>query len=213
MKNLADIRNDYQLTALDESSVGDDPIVFFTQWFIECQKAEIDEVNAMTLATTGTDNKPDARIVLLKGLEDGAFVFFTNYQSAKGADIEQNPNVCLVFFWKELERQVRIHGVASKIPENKSDEYFHSRPEASQIGAWASPQSKPIPDRELLQGNYTRYEHEFSGQQIPRPEHWGGYSVKPESIEFWQGRSSRMHDRIVFNRVENGMWKKSRLAP
>lgn len=213
MKDLADIRNDYQLAALDETSVGDDPIAFFTQWFIECQKAEIDEVNAMTLATTGIDNKPDARIVLLKGLEDGAFVFFTNYQSAKGADIEQNPNVCLVFFWKELERQVRIHGVASKIPENKSDEYFHSRPEASQIGAWASPQSTPIPDRELLQGNYTRYEHEFSGQQIPRPEHWGGYSVMPESIEFWQGRSSRMHDRIVFNRVENNMWEKSRLAP
>lgn len=213
MKDLADIRKDYQLAALDETSVGDDPIAFFTQWFIECQKAEIDEVNAMVLATTGIDNKPDARIVLLKGLEDGEFIFFTNYKSSKGVDIEQNPNVCLVFFWKELERQVRIHGVASRIPESKSDEYFHSRPEASQLGAWASPQSSPIPDRGILQDNYTRYKDEFSGQKIPRPEHWGGYSVQPDTIEFWQGRSSRMHDRILFSHVGNGMWKKSRLAP
>lgn len=213
MKDIADIRTDYQLAALDESTVGDDPILFFTRWFIECQKADVDEVNAMTLATVDSENRADARIVLLKGLEEGQFIFFTNYNSAKGKDIANNPNVCLVFFWKELERQVRIHGTATRIPAKDSDEYFHSRPEASQVGAWASPQSQTIPDRDILQRNYNRYEQEYAGKKVPRPEHWGGYAVKPASIEFWQGRSSRMHDRILFTTDKNGQWTKSRLAP
>ena len=167
----------------------------------------------MTLATVDSENRADARIVLLKGLEEGQFIFFTNYNSAKGKDITNNPNVCLVFFWKELERQVRIHGTATRIPAKDSDEYFNSRPEASQVGAWASPQSQTIPDRDSLQQNYSRYEQEYAGKKVPRPEHWGGYAVKPASIEFWQGRSSRMHDMILFTTDKTGQWTKSRLAP
>lgn len=212
MKGIADIRQDYQLAALDEATVGDDPIVFFTRWFSEAQKAEISEVNAMTLATISPENKPHARIVLLKGLEDGQFQFFTNYNSSKGIDIAHNPNVSLVFFWKELERQVRINGIATILSPAVSDEYFYSRPQGSRLGAWASPQSTEISDRTILDSNYTQYEKEFGGD-IPRPEHWGGYAVMPENIEFWQGRSSRMHDRILFSKIPTGMWKKSRLAP
>lgn len=213
MKDIADIRQDYQLAALDETIVGDDPVNFFTRWFAEAQQAEISEINAMTLATVNAENKPNARIVLLKGLDNGNFEFFTNYNSTKGTDLENNPYVCLVFFWKELERQVRIEGIARKLPAHKSDIYFHSRPEGSQLGAWASPQSHIISDRSILDENYSRYAKEFSGSQIPRPEHWGGYSVQPTAIEFWQGRSSRMHDRILFSTTEGGMWKKERLAP
>ncbi len=214
MKDIADIRNEYILAALDEVTVGDDPIAFFTQWFIEAQKAEIYEVNAMTLATSGAGNIPHARIVLLKGLEEDEFVFYTNYLSSKGKDIEHNPNVSLLFFWKELERQVRIQGIAAKIPAEKSDEYFHSRPEGSQIGALASPQSSIIPDRNTLDDNYLRLEKEYAGKRIPRPEHWGGYAVQPVSIEFWQGRISRLHDRILFTRrTGDGKWTKARLAP
>lgn len=212
MKGIADIRQDYQLAALDEATVGDDPIAFFTRWFSEAQKAEISEVNAMTLATISPENRPNARIVLLKGLEDGQFQFFTNYSSSKGIDITHNPNVSLVFFWKELERQVRINGIATILSADVSDEYFHSRPQGSQLGAWASPQSTEISDRSILDSNYTQYEKEF-GSDIPRPKHWGGYAVTPENIEFWQGRSSRMHDRILFSKTATGMWKKSRLAP
>lgn len=213
MKEIADIRQDYQLAALDETIVGDDPVNFFTRWFAEAQQAEISEVNAMTLATVNAENKPNARIVLLKGLDNGNFEFFTNYSSTKGTDLENNPYVCLVFFWKELERQVRIEGIARKLPAHKSDIYFHSRPEGSQLGAWASPQSHIISDRSILDENYSRYAEEFSGSLIPRPEHWGGYSVQPTAIEFWQGRSSRMHDRILFTATDGGMWKKERLAP
>lgn len=213
MKDIADIRQDYRMAALDKEATGDDPILFFTQWFMEAQKAEISEVNAMTLATAGADNVPDARIVLLKGLEENEFVFYTNYNSTKGENISQNPNVCLVFFWKELERQVRIKGTARKTDFKTSEAYFHSRPVGSQIGAWSSPQSQEINDRSILDERYAQYEQEFSGKDVPLPEHWGGYAVKPTSIEFWQGRSSRMHDRILFTLEENGSWKKHRLAP
>lgn len=201
------------MAALDEVTVGDDPVAFFTQWFIEAQKAELSEVNAMTLATVNADNIPHARVVLLKGLEGEEFVFYTNYDSAKGRDIAANPNVCLMFFWKELERQVRIQGIAGKIAAEKSDEYFHSRPDGGKIGAWASPQSSVIPDRNVLDERYLQYEKEFANKRIPRPEHWGGYAVKPVSIEFWQGRISRLHDRILFKKNEEGVWKKMRLAP
>ena len=213
MKDIADIRNEYQLAALDEVTVGDDPIAFFTQWFIEAQKAEVDEVNAMALATCSPENIPHTRIVLLKGLEEDEFVFYTNYNSSKGKDIEYNPNVSLLFFWKELERQVRIQGIATKIPAEKSEEYFHSRPTGSQVGAWASSQSTIIPDRNTLDVNYTRLEQEYMGKRIPRPDHWGGYAVKPVSIEFWQGRISRLHDRILFTRQQETGWNKVRLAP
>lgn len=201
------------MAALDEATVGDDPVAFFTRWFIEAQKAEISEVNAMTLATVGPDNVPHARIVLLKGLENGEFIFFTNYHSSKGKDISHNPNTCLMFFWKELERQVRILGVAKPIAPEQSDAYFHSRPEGGQIGAWASPQSEIIADRKVLDERYVQYQQQFADGQIPRPEHWGGYAVTPTSIEFWQGRASRLHDRIVFVKGEDRLWKKIRLAP
>lgn len=210
--NIADIRMDYMLAALDEETAGTDPIAFFSKWFKEAESARITEINAMTLATADAQNRPHARIVLLKGLDDRGFVFFTNYDSAKGQHIAENPNVSLLFFWKELERQVRIDGRIEKVPAEESDIYFHSRPEGSRLGAWASPQSREIPHRNILELNYAKYEAEFSGISIPRPEHWGGYIVIPERIEFWQGRSSRMHDRILFKR-DGAAWNRSRLAP
>ncbi len=210
--NIADIRMDYMLAALDEETAGTDPIAFFSKWFKEAESARITEINAMTLATADAQNRPHARIVLLKGLDERGFVFFTNYDSAKGQHIAENPNVSLLFFWKELERQVRIDGRIEKVPAEESDIYFHSRPEGSRLGAWASPQSREIPHRNILELNYSKYEAEFSGIQIPRPAHWGGYIVIPERIEFWQGRSSRMHDRILFKR-NGSSWHRSRLAP
>lgn len=210
--NIADIRMDYMLAALDEETAGTDPIAFFSKWFKDAESARITEINAMTLATADAQNRPHARIVLLKGLDDRGFVFFTNYDSAKGQHIAENPNVSLLFFWKELERQVRIDGRIEKVPAEESDIYFHSRPEGSRLGAWASPQSREIPHRNILDLNYSKYEAEFSGIQIPRPAHWGGYIVIPERIEFWQGRSSRMHDRILFKR-NGSAWHRSRLAP
>ncbi len=200
------------LAALDEGSVGDDPVIFFKKWFTEAEAAQITEINAMTLSTVDEQHRPHARIVLLKGLDADCFVFFTNYDSAKGQQIAANPNVALTFFWKELERQVRIEGTIEKVPESDSDIYFNSRPKGSRIGAWASPQSKEITDRNILDLNYAHYEGEFSGIDIPRPPHWGGYRVMASSIEFWQGRSSRMHDRISFKK--NGeRWTRARLAP
>ena len=210
--NIADIRKDYKLAALDEDTVGYDPIAFFAKWFSEAEAAQITEINAMTLATA-ENGMPHARIVLLKGLDKANFVFFTNYDSDKGREINSNPHVALVFFWKELERQVRIEGVIEKIPSSESDIYFRSRPVGSRIGAWASPQSSEITDRNILDLNYARYEEEFSKIEIPRPPHWGGYKVIPNRLEFWQGRSSRMHDRILFTKNEAGEWNRSRLAP
>jgi pyridoxamine 5'-phosphate oxidase len=201
------------LEALDEDTVGQDPIAFFRKWFAEAESAQITDINAMTLATVDGHNQPHARIVLLKGVDAGGFVFFTNYDSAKGQEIGVNPNVALVFYWKELERQVRIEGSVEKIDEKESNIYFQSRPAASRIGAWASPQSKKISDRNILDLNYAKYEQEFSNTDIPRPEHWGGYRVKAHSIEFWQGRASRMHDRILFTTTDNGNWERHRLAP
>jgi len=200
------------LAALDEETAGADPVLFFSRWFREAEAAQITEINAMTLATVDAQNMPHARIVLLKGLEDRGFVFFTNYDSAKGQEVAANKGVALLFFWKELERQVRIEGIIQKVPADESDAYFHSRPPGSRIGAWASPQSREITHREILDLNYARYEQEFSGIEIPRPPHWGGYIVVPHRMEFWQGRSSRMHDRILFVKNESG-WAKSRLAP
>jgi len=209
--HIADIRRDYRMAALDEAMAGDDPLQLFNTWFAEAETAAIDEVNAMVLATSDAEGKAHARIVLLKGLDTNGFVFFTNYSSAKGQEIAANHNAALVFFWKELERQVRIEGQIEKISATDSDAYFQSRPADSRLGAWASEQSKPIADRQVLDDNYNNYKQKF-GENIPRPEHWGGYRLVPETVEFWQGRSNRMHDRIRFRRQATS-WAKERLAP
>jgi len=211
--HIAGIRRDYMLAKLDEETVGNDPIAFFHRWFTDAEEAQITDVNAMTLATVDSRFQPHARIVLLKGLEENGFVFYTNYDSNKGKEIDLHPHVSLLFYWHELERQVRIEGAIEKVPDHVSDSYFHSRPEGSRLGAWASPQSKKINDRNELDLNYQKYSEEFSKIKIPRPPHWGGYKVNPHSIEFWQGRASRMHDRILFQTTPNDGWSKCRLAP
>lgn len=213
MSSIADIRTDYQLASLDESVVGSDPFSFFRRWFDEALAAAVTEVNAMTLATSDAQGRPHARIVLLKGIEEGGFVFYTNYNSHKGRDLSESPYAALVFFWPELQRQVRIEGAVKKISPDASDAYFQSRPAGSRIGAWASPQSAEIANRSFIESKEEEYASRFADGFIPRPEHWGGYVVVPEHIEFWQGRSSRLHDRIAFSLDESGSWRKFRLAP
>lgn len=211
--NIADIRRDYKLHALDESNTAADPFVQFTQWWSEAIKSAIDEVNAMTLATATPDGIPSARIVLLKGYDENGFVFFTNYNSGKGKEIAENPHAALLFFWKELERQVRIEGTVEKLDARSSDEYFTSRPAGSRIGALASPQSEKIGSREILEKKYAEIEAQYETGAIPRPLHWGGYIVKPISFEFWQGRPSRLHDRLLYSLNPDRSWKIERLAP
>lgn len=212
-KNIAAIRLDYSGQSLTEKNVDVNPIRQFEKWWSEAVQAEIVEVNAMTLATASPDGLPSARIVLLKDFGEKGFVFFTNYESYKGQQLAENPKACLVFYWKELERQVRITGIVTKISEKESDEYFHSRPENSQLGAWASPQSRVIESRQWLDQQFSRMESEKKGSPIQRPPYWGGYLVKPVLIEFWQGRPSRLHDRIQYTLEEDGNWKTERLAP
>ncbi|ULQ55274.1 pyridoxamine 5'-phosphate oxidase [Flavihumibacter rivuli] len=211
--SIAAIRKDYMRHTLTESDVAADPISQFNTWWLEAMKSEIDEVNAMTLATASADGLPSARIVLLKGYDESGFVFFTNYHSFKGRQLEENPRACLVFFWKELERQVRITGLIEKVSEEESDTYFASRPVTSQIGALASPQSQVLASREQLEQTEKELAHAFAGKQVPRPAHWGGYRVKPITVEFWQGRPSRLHDRIHYTLEETGSWRIERLAP
>lgn len=211
-QSIADIRKDYRQHSLDEADIAADPFAQFERWWNEALASEIDEVNAMTLATASKEGIPSARIVLLKGYDERGFVFFSNYESTKGKELQQNPHAALVFFWKELERQVRIEGRVEKVSEAESDEYFHSRPEGSRIGAWSSPQSAIIANRKIIETNVTQYTKRFENQDIPRPAHWGGYRVMPASFEFWQGRSSRLHDRFRYTPV-NGNWKAERLAP
>ena len=213
MSSIADIRRDYQLQSLLENDIQKNPIDQFSIWWNQAIESQIDEVNAMTIATVDANHKPSARIVLLKDFDENGFVFFTNYNSKKGLDMLSNKNVALVFFWKELERQVRIEGTVEKVSESISDAYFNSRPEMSRIGAWASPQSTIINSREILETNFQTYQTEFEKKEIIRPPHWGGYIVKPDLIEFWQGRSSRLHDRIVYEKDGNNEWKINRLAP
>jgi pyridoxamine 5'-phosphate oxidase len=211
-KEIADIRKDYQLESLTEQDVAANAIAQFTRWWDEAVKSEIDEVNAMTLATVSDKGIPAARIVLLKDYDENGFVFFTNYNSSKGMQLAANPHATLLFFWKELERQIRIEGVAEKVSAAESDDYFYSRPVGSRIGAWSSPQSRVIANREILEQNVVTYTNEF-GENVPRPEHWGGYRIKPAVIEFWQGRSSRLHDRIRYTLTAENNWVIERLAP
>jgi pyridoxamine 5'-phosphate oxidase len=208
---IADLRQDYSLKTLDEKNVLSNPIEQFKVWFEEAQNAQIHEPNAMFLATVH-QNKPSGRVVLLKGIELENFVFFTNYNSRKGKEILENQHVSLTFLWVELERQVRIEGIATKADESYSTHYFHSRPRKSQLGAIASPQSQKIENRDVLEKQFEEFEKKYENQEIPKPEDWGGYFVKPSLIEFWQGRRSRLHDRILYENIDN-LWQISRLAP
>jgi len=211
-QELQQLRREYSSGGLDESTVLDDPFKQFTAWFKEALDAEASEPNAMALATTDEDQKPDTRIVLLKEMEKDGFVFYTNYGSDKGRQIERNPNVSLCFFWVELERQVRVIGKAKKVPRAQSEEYFKTRPYKSQLGAWVSNQSEPVDSRAELERKFEEAERMFAEGEVPMPESWGGYKVIPERFEFWQGRRSRLHDRIRFD-LENEAWIKCRLSP
>jgi pyridoxamine 5'-phosphate oxidase len=208
---IANIRKDYKLKSLLEEDVKKNPIEQFSVWWDEAINSDITEVNAMTLATTTADGVPAARIMLLKNFTNDGFIFFTNYLSRKGTTLSQNPHAALVFFWKELERQVRVEGTVSKVSEQESDAYFKSRPVGSRIGAWASPQSTPIDGRHIIEENVSKYSKQF-GEDIPRPPYWGGFILQPSKVEFWQGRSSRLHDRILYTRLDNE-WSIERLAP
>lgn len=211
-QSIADIRKDYKLQTLREEDVQSDPIEQFTQWWGEAVNSKIEEVNAMTLSTASSDGVPFARIVLLKGLTKEGFIFYTNYESNKGRQLANNPRAALVFFWKELERQVRIEGTVEKVSVEDSEAYFASRPVASKIGAWASPQSSIIEGRSILEENVLKYKAQFGEEDIPKPPHWGGYIVKPFGVEFWQGRRSRLHDRILYT-LKDDSWHIERLAP
>jgi pyridoxamine 5'-phosphate oxidase len=211
--DLATIRKDYRLQSLSEEDVDTNPIKQFEKWFQQALASGIEEPNAMTLATSTTDGKPSARIVLLKGIKDNGFVFFTNYESKKGKQIHDNPFAGIVFFWKELERQVTIQGEIKKVGEQESDEYFASRPLESRIGAWSSPQSQVIENREVLEKNVAYYSDKYQSQNIPRPSHWGGYILMPTLIEFWQGGAGRLHDRLQYSIDATNSWIIKRLAP
>lgn len=212
--NLAELRRDYQMETLDEKSVDKNPIKQFEYWFEEALKSEILEPNAMVLSTVGQGGRPSARVVLLKGIESDGFVFFTNYQSQKGQELIANPFAALTFNWLDLQRQVRIGGTVQKLTEEASTAYFQSRPKSSQIGAWASMQSSPIPSREILEEKVAALEAQYqTADVLPKPPFWGGFILWPEQIEFWQGRASRLHDRIVYNQTETGKWQIQRLSP
>lgn len=210
---IANLRQDYAAQVLLEKDAAADPITQFQTWWQQALKSEIVEPNAMTLATASCDGMPAARIVLLKDFNKNGFVFYTNYDSYKGMQLDENPKACLVFFWKELERQVRITGLVSKVDAEESTAYFLSRPEGSRLGAWASPQSQVIPNRDWLDANYQKMVADAKRLTQERPPHWGGYMVKPVIVEFWQGRKSRMHDRLQYTLDEKGSWKLERLAP
>ncbi len=198
MESIADIRKDYMLQTLLEQDMAPDPYQQFGRWWADALKSDISEVNAMTLATASLQGIPDARIVLLKEYTEKGFVFFTNYESDKGVQLKENPNACLVFFWKELERQVRITGSVEKISAEDSDAYFYSRPVESRVGAWASPQSTVIAGRHIIEENVIKLKQEFEGKPVSRAPHWGGYIVLPDAIEFWQGGPSRLHVRFLY---------------
>ncbi|WP_446050863.1 pyridoxamine 5'-phosphate oxidase [Zobellia laminariae] len=213
-KDLGDYRKSYEKSALLEGSISDNPMELFQKWFYETEASDgVDEPNAMTVSTIGLDGYPKSRVVLLKKFTYEGFIFYTNYLSEKGRAIAANPNVCISFFWPNMERQIIIKGKAEKIAENLSDGYFESRPEGSKLGALVSPQSTVIPSRETLEDNLKKLENEYKNKEILRPDNWGGYIVKPQSMEFWQGRPNRLHDRIRYALIDNLDWKMERLAP
>ena len=211
--SLADIRQDYSLAGLAEKDLARDPFRQFEKWFQEAEAAKIPEPNAMTLATATREGRPSARTVLLKGLDGRGFVFYSNYESRKGRELEANPQVTLVFPWVAIERQVLIEGTATKVAREESEAYFHSRPRASQLGAWVAQQSAVIAGRAVLEDTMKALEKKYAGQEVPLPANWGGWRVAPETVEFWQGRRSRLHDRLRFRREKDGGWSVERLAP
>ena len=211
-ESLADLRREYARARLDEEDVSHDPIVEFARWFADAQAAHVEEPNAMVLATATVDGSPSARVVLLKAFDERGFVFFTDYRSRKGSELEDNPRAALVLHWKELERQVRITGPVERTSIEDSEAYFRSRPIGSRLGAWVSHQSALIPSRTALEAGLAEVEERFAEGDVPLPPYWGGYRVRPETIEFWQGRESRLHDRIRYLRSGEA-WRIERLAP
>jgi len=210
--DLAALRKDYALSSLSETDVDADPIRQFDRWFAEAVTAQVAEPNAMTLATASRDGVPSARIVLLKGVDQNGFVFFTDYRSRKGAELSENPLAALTFLWKEIERQVRISGAVSRVSAAESESYFRTRPLGSRLGAWVSHQSAVIPSREDLEQRLHAVTERFGSGDVPLPPHWGGFRVAPDEIEFWQGRANRLHDRLRYRRGESA-WQLERLSP
>jgi len=212
-QQILDQRREYEGKELSENSVNPDPMKQFAAWLAEALAAELTEPAAMTLATADADGKPSARIVLLGGFDDNGFRFYTNYRSKKSKELLENPRAALVFFWRDLFRQITIEGTAAKLTAEESDAYFESRPRERQIAAWASEQSARLPSREELLREYEKFSEQFKDIPVPRPEHWGGYRLSPAAIEFWQGRQSRLHDRLLYTLQPDKTWKITRLAP
>lgn len=212
-EELQNLRQEYSSAQLTETTTNNNPVKQFDTWFNEAIEAKLHEPNAMTLSTATRDGVPSARIVLLKGYDNHGFVFYTNYLSRKGKEITKNPVAAITFFWGELERQVRIEGTIEKLSKEQSERYFQTRPKSSQLGALASPQSQEIAGREVLESKMAQLEAEYADKEIPKPSFWGGYILKPRMVEFWQGQQSRLHDRIVYKKIDNSTWKKVRLAP
>jgi len=211
---LQGLREDYRKSTLEEKDASDNPFTQFANWFKEALNAQISEPNAMVVATANKDGFPSARVVLLKGFDEKGFIFYTNYKSQKAKELLENPQCALVFNWLELERQIRIEGIAEKISPEDSTAYFHKRPKKSQIGAWASPQSQIIQTRDILEDNVKSLNAEYMDlEKLPRPDHWGGFRINATRIEFWQGRSSRLHDRLNYQKSTSNTWKRTRLAP
>lgn len=209
----ADLRRDYALAGLSEKDLARDPFRQFEKWFGEAEAAKIVDANAMVLATAARDGRPSARTVLLRGLDGRGFVFYTNYESRKGRELEANPRATLLFVWHVLERQVTVEGALARVPREESETYFHSRPRPSQLAAWASPQSSIIAGRSVLEDGLKILEKKYAGREVPLPPFWGGFRLVPESVEFWQGRRSRLHDRLRYRRSADGGWTVERLGP
>jgi pyridoxamine 5'-phosphate oxidase len=213
LDDVGRLRKEYTRSGLKESDTDPNPIEQFRRWFDEALASDLHEPNAMTLATAMPDGSPSARVVLLRSFDERGFVFYTNYEGRKGRELETNPYAALVFYWGELERQVRVEGRVGRVSDEESDAYFAGRPRGSQLGAWGSEQSRPIQDRDALEERLRELEAEYEGCEVPRPPFWGGYRVEPETIEFWQGRENRLHDRLLYRRLEDGGWRRERLQP